>query len=304
MDLQFTLRQFSLLPRFIQTGNGEPRKAHFLGKQEASQVEGKQDQGRKNDNLPPKTSTSKYRSLDSITIGEVEQVIVHYKPQLVPSPAEGWIAKNYFCQIPLKRKGEERPSVVFGRIKTCFPSDGNIQNIEEMEMHFPRMDNVPDVLHLLPDDVALHKPVYSFCIGVKMYLSEQEQTDFSHSENIFIEKGYAPLYNPGYGELLDINEQNYSALPSLYVFGSEWFSSIPDSMQPDIREQIRSLVRWNRMLLNYHPRRYSLQYRSLNDELDFNYGFTEHFLMMPQDTNQALMKLDETFGESFMRGMS
>jgi len=173
-----------------------------------------------------------------------------------------------------------------------------------MEMHFPRMDNVPDVLHLLPDDVALHKPVYSFCIGVKMYLSEQEQTDFSHSENIFIEKGYAPLYNPGYGELLDINEQNYSTLPSLYVFGSEWFSSIPDSMQPDIREQIRSLVRWNRMLLNYHPRRYSLQYRSLNDELDFNYGFTEHFLMMPQDTNQALMKLDETFGESFMRGMS
>ncbi len=88
MDLQFALRQFSLLPRFIQTGNGEPRKAHFLGKQEASQVEGKQDQGRKNDNPPPKTSTSKYRSIDSITIGEVEQVIVHFKPQLVPSPAK------------------------------------------------------------------------------------------------------------------------------------------------------------------------------------------------------------------------
>jgi len=303
MDLQFALRQFSLLPRFIQTGNGEPRKAHFLGKQEASQVEGKQDQGRKNDNPPPKTSTSKYRSLDSITIGEVEQVIVHFKPQLVPSPAEGWITKNYFCQVPLKRKGEERPSVVFGRVKTCFPSDGNVQNIEEMEMNFPQTGAAPDVLHLLPDDIALHKPVYSFCIGVKMYLSEQEQTDFSRSENIFIEKGFAPLYNTGYGDLLDVNEQNHLSLPSLYIFGSEWFATIRDSMQPEIREQLRSLIRWNKNLLNYHPRRYSLQYRSLNEELDFNYGFTEHALMMPQDTNQALIKIEETFAGLFMRAM-
>ena len=303
MDLQFALRQFSLLPRFIQTGNGEPRKAHFLGKQEASPVEGKQDQGRKNDNLPPNRPTGKYRSLDSISIGEVEQVILHYKPQLVASPAEGWIARNYFCQVPLKRKGEERPSVVFGRIKTCFPSDGNVQNIEEAEMYFPRRDATPDIVHLLPDDIALHKPVYSFCIGVKMYLSEQEQVDFSRSENIFIEKGFAPLYNTGYGELLEVNEQNHASQPSLYVFGSEWFASVPDSMQAEIREQLRGLVRWNKTLLNYHPRRYSLQYRSLNDELDFNYGFSEHFLTMPQDTNQALLKLDETFGESFMHGM-
>jgi len=304
MDLQFALRRFSLLPRFIQTGNGEPRKAHFLGKPDASEVERKQDQGRKNDKSPKKPSTGKYRSLESIAIGDVEQVIEHFKPQLVPSVTEGWIAKNYFCQVPLKRKGEERPLVVFGRVKTSFPSEGYPQNIEELEMYFPRSDVEPDVLHLLPDDIALHKPVYSFCIGVKMYLSEAEQFDFSRSENIFIEKGFAPLYNTGYSELFDLNEQNHFAVPSLYVFGSEWFASIPGSLQQDIREQLRNLRRWNEVLLNYHPKRHSLQYRSLNEELDFNFGFTEHYLIMPQDTNQALIKVTEKFGEMFMRGMN
>jgi hypothetical protein len=55
--------------------------------------------------------------------------------------------------------------------------------------------------------------------------------------------------------------------------------------------------------LNYHPQRYSLQHRSLNEELDFNYGFTQHYLLMPQDTNQALTKVDELFTALFMRPM-
>ncbi len=300
MALEISLRRWSLLPRFIQTGNGEPRKAHYLGRRDATPIEGKQDQGRNQDN-PPKKPTGKYRRLDSITLSEVEHVIAHFKPQLIPSPSAEWIARNYFCQIPLKRKGEERPSVVFGRVKTCFPSDGNVQNIEEMEMDFPRSDAAPDVLHLLPDDIALHKPVYSFCVGVKMYLSEQEQVDFSRSENIFIEKGFAPLYNAGYSELLDINEQNQASTLWMVVIGSEWFASISDSMQPEIREQLRNLVRWNKIVLNYHPKRYSLRHRSLNEELDFNYGFTPYYLLMPQDTNQVLMKVDELFGELFKR---
>ncbi len=300
MALEISLRRWSLLlPRFIQTGNGEPRKAHFLGRRDATPVEGKQDQGQNQDNLPKKPNTGKYRSLDSITLSEVEHVIAHFRPQLVLSPSLEWIARNYFCQIPLKRRGEDRPSVVFGRVKTCFPSDGNLQNIEEMEMDFPRPDGAPDLLHVLPYDIALHKPVYSFCVGVKMYLSEQEQMDFARSENIFIEKGFAPLYSTGYGEILDINEQNHASTLWTYVIGSQWFSSIPDSMQPEIREQLRNLVRWNKIVLNYHPKRYSLQHLSLNEELDFNYGFTQHYLLMPQDTNQVLMKVDELFGELF-----
>jgi hypothetical protein len=302
MAMDTLFGRLSLLPRFIQFGNGEPRKAHFLGKKEATPIEGQQDQGGKNDKAPQKPSTNKYRSLESLTIGEVEYVIEQFRAQLVPSPTPEWIAKNYFCQLPLKRKGE-RPSVVFGRVKTCFPSDGNLQNIEEMEMYFPRPEAAPDILHLYPDDIALHKPAYSFCVGVRMYLSESEQMDFSHSENIFIEKGFAPLYTSGYGELLDINEQSLSSMHWLHVFGSEWFATIPDSMQPEIRQKIQDLVRWNKRLLNYHPKRYALRYRSLNDELEFQHGFTEHFLVMPQDTGQVLKKVEENFGEIMMQGM-
>ena len=303
MALDLYVWRWSLLPRFVQTGNGEPRKAHFLGKKEATPVEGQQDQGGKHDPGPGKSGTEKYRRLDSIRIGEVQAAIDAFWPQLVPSPMPEWVARNYFCQLPLNRNGEDRPSAVFGRVKTCFPSDGNVQNIEEMELYFPRSDAPPDLLHLRQDDIALHKPVHSFCVGVKMYLSETEQADFSRSENIFIEKGFAPLYNAGYSELLDLTEQNQLHLPSLYLFGSEWFATIPDSWQPDVKTQIRNLLHWNKVVLNYHPKRYTLQYRSLNDELDYAYGFSEHYLIMPQDTNQVLKKIDEEFEAIFMQGM-
>ena len=303
MTLETALRRFTFLPRFIQTGNGEPRKAHYLGKDEATSIERKQDQGRKNDNTPKKPGTAKYRELTDITLGEVEEVYNHFKDQLIPSPAEAWIAKNYFCQLPLRRKGEDRPPVVFGRVKTCYPSDGHVHNVEEMEMFFPRRDTAPDTLHVRVDDISSQKPTHSFCVGVKFYVSVEEMADFSHSENIFIEKGFAPLYETSYMDLLDINEQNHSALPWLHVIGSGWFASIPDSVQPEIRQQLRNLVRWNKVIFNYHPKRYSLHYRSLNEELDFNYGFSEHFLVAPQDVKGALDKVEATFGEMFMQGM-
>jgi hypothetical protein len=303
MALETALRRFTFLPRFIQTGNGEPRKAHFLGKDEATPIERKQDQGRKNDNAPKKPSTDKYRDLADITLGEVQEVYDHFKDQLVPSPAEGWIAKNYFCQLPLKRKGQDRPPVVVGRVKTCYPGDGYIDNIEELEMHFPRKDAAPDLLHIRLDDVSLQKPTYSFCVGVKLYVSEEEMADFSHSENIFLEKGFAPLYETSYMDLLDVNEQNHSALSWVHVIGSGWFAAIPDSVQPEIRRQLQNLVHWNKVIFNYHPKRYELRYRSLNEELDFNYGFTKHFLLAPQDTDQVLRKVEESFAGLFMQEM-
>ena len=301
MTLATAFRRFTLLPRFIQTGNGEPRKAHFLGRDEATPIDRKQDQGRKNDNAPKKSG--KYRDLADITLGEVEDAYNTFRDQLVPSPAEGWIAKNYFCQLPLKRKGDERPPVVFGRIKTVYPGDNYVDNVEELEMYFPRRDAAPDTLHIRIDDIAVHKPSYSFCVGVKFYVSEEEMADFSQSENIYIEKGFAPLYDTSYLDLLELHEQNQAALPWLSVIGSGWFASIPDSVQPEIRQQLRNLLHWNRTIFNYHPRRYSLHYRTLNEELDFNYGFTEQFLLTPQDSGQVLKKVEESFTGIFMQGI-
>jgi hypothetical protein len=136
-----------------------------------------------------------------------------------------------------------------------------------------------------------------------MYLSDAERDDFRRSENIFVERGFAPLYETGYLDLLDLHEQDHGSLLWLNVIGSEWFNSIPDSVQPEIRERLHDLADWNMLLLNYHPKRYALRYPSLNDELDFIYGFTRHFLISPQDTNQVLQIVDQKFGEIFMQGM-
>src|SRR6185369_14889818 len=120
MTLEIRLRRFSFLPDLIQTGNGESRKAHFLGKKQAASVE-KQDQGQRNDNTPQRQESGKYRSLTSVTLGEVDDAIRHYQAQMVASPLDGWIARNYFCQLPVRQRTEEQSPVIFGRVRTCFP---------------------------------------------------------------------------------------------------------------------------------------------------------------------------------------
>jgi hypothetical protein len=302
MTLEIRLRRFSFLPGLIQTGNGEPRKAHFLGKKQASPVE-KQDQGQQNENPPQNQNTGKYRSLGSVTLGEVDDALRYYLPQMVPSPVEGWIARNYFCELPVRQRTDDQSPVVFGRVKTCFPGDGNVQNVDQMELYFPNVNARPDLLNIRRTEILLQRPVQSYCVGVRMYLSETEMEDFRRSENIFVEKGFAPLYETGYLDLLDLDEQDHASLLWLNVIGSEWFASIPDSVQPEIRERLRALADMNMLLLNYHPKRYALRYLSLNEELDFTYGFTRHFLVMPQDTNQVLHKVNATFEGIFMQAM-
>ena len=300
MTLELRLRRFSFLPAWIQTGNGEPRKAHILGKSEPSTV-GKQDQGGRRNRSPQEQNTGKYRPLTSISLGEVDDALQHFMPQLVPSPVEGWIARNYFCQLPVRQKTGEQSPVIFGRVKTSFPADGNVQNIEQMELYFPNPGAGLDLLNIRRSDIHWQRPIQSYCIGVRMYLSENERDDFSRSENIFVEKGFAPIYETGYLSLLDVHEHNHVSLLWLNVVGSEWFASIPDSVQPEIRERLRDLADWGNVLLNYHPKRYAFHYLSLNDELEFNYGFSKHFLVSPQDTSQVLQKVDEKFGEIFVQ---
>lgn len=301
MTLELRFRKFWFLPNLIQTGNGEPRKAHFLGKKEATPVE-KQDRGQHNDKAPQGQDTGKYRKLTSITLGEVDEALRLFMPQLVVSPTVGWVARNYFCQLPIRQVTEEQSPVVFGRVNSTYPSEGHVQNIEQMEMYFPRFNTPPDLLNIRRNHIDWHRPIQSYCVGVRMYLSETEVQDFSQSENIFIEKGFAPVYENGFLSLLERNEHHDSFL-WLNVIGSQWFADIPESVKPEIRERLHDLVDSGRVLLNYHPRRYSLSLLSLNDELEFSYGFTQHYLIAPQDTNLALQKVDQIFNEIFMRGM-
>ncbi|MGE5374277.1 MAG: hypothetical protein ACM3XO_04405 [Bacteroidota bacterium] len=302
MTLEIHLRRFSFLPGFIQTGNGEPRRAHIVGKNQAQPV-GKQDPRHPNDRSPREQNTGRYRPLTSIGLGEVDDALRYFMPQMVPSPLEGWIARDYFCQLPVRQQTEEQSPLVFGRVRSSYPVEGHAQNIDQMEIYFPTLQTEPDLLNIRRSDISWQLPLHSYCVGVKMYLSEAEMDDFSRSENIFIEKGFAPIYETGYLSLLDMTEQDHSNLLWLNVIGSEWFASIPESVQPEIRVRLRDLVSWTPLILNYHPRRYSLRYPPLNDELDFQYGFTRHFLLTPQDTNQVLQKAGEKFDEIFMHAI-
>jgi len=303
MALDLSLRRFSFLPSFLQTGNGEPRKAHYLRRSDEPSVNKDQEPGGRNGDSPKQPGTAKYRSLSDLTLGEVEEALAYFHPQLVEVTDAEWVAKNYFCQIPLQRTFEERPPIVFGRVGSCYPVSGVRENLEELELHFPHKNSAPDLMHIRYGDISQKKTIQSYYVGVKMYLSEREQMEFSHAERGFLENGFAPLYETGYGDLLDLSERDRPILPWVYVFGSEWFATVTDFMQLEVKQQIQKLLHWNRVVLNFHPRKYLLQYRSLNDELEFNYGFTQHFLLAPQDTEQVLMKVDEKFSEMFMKGM-
>lgn len=294
------LRQFSILPGFVQTGNGEPRKAHFLGKDKATALNGRHDTGGKHDDDPKLPAPGPYRALDTITIGEVDDAHRYLQQQLIASPNEVWIARNYFCSLPLKRKGNGRPSALFGRVKTCYPSEGHVLNVEEMELYFPHKGGAPDVLHLFSDDVALQKPVSSYCVAVQCFLSDQEKADFSLWENSFASRGFMPVYAGDSMLLYEMNAQNQMSFPWLYLIGSEWLAL---NAQVKIRERLRDLVYWNKVVLNYHPRRYSLQFRTLNEELDFNYGYSERVVLTPQSPDQALQKVEEGFAAKFMKGL-
>jgi len=304
MALETILKHSLFLPRFIQTGNDEPRKVHWVGNNESARQN--QDQGgKKNDGGPKKGNSRGYRDLPTITLGEVSDAHRYFASQLTPSPYPGWIAPNYFCMIHLAQNHDDRPPAIFGRVKACYPSDGVIQNIQEMELFIPGKDSKPDVVLLRAEDILPYqnKPVQSDCIRVKFLASPEDAVDFKGHENIFVQRGFVPEFNAGYIDLFDINEHNQAALPWLFVIGSRWFASIPESVQPEIREKLTKLVHWNKLIFNYHPDHVNREIRTLNRELGLKAGFSDIFLYEPETPQQTAKIITESFDRIFQQGV-
>ena len=306
MALETSLRRFSLFSQLAQMGNDEPppsgmkRKLHWVGHK--TQAEQKQESGGKRSEGPPKQKDQRgYRELSSITLSEVNDAHNYYANQLAPSPAPAWIAPNYFCMMHLMPKREDRPPAMFGRVKTSYPSDGYVQNIQELELHLPGKDHIPDLVHLRVNDIlnTPNKPLQSFCVRLKFLLHPDDQAEFSGQENHFVQQGYLPEYSNNYIDLLDIHEHNQAASPWLYVIGSRWFASIPVSMQPEIREKLTKLVHWNKLIFNYHPEYLPHDVRTLNRELGLKAGYTEIFLIEPENPGQTLQIVSKTFDKLF-----
>jgi hypothetical protein len=74
-------------------------------------------------------------------------------------------------------------------------------------------------------------------------------------------------------------------------------------MQPEIREKLTKLVHWNKLIFNYHPERLPREVRTLNRELGFKPGFTEIFLIEPEDAEQTVQIVSKTFDKIFNQPM-
>ncbi|MEP6894891.1 MAG: hypothetical protein ABI986_04715 [Chloroflexota bacterium] len=310
MTFETVLKPFALFPHFAQKGNDEPppsgikRGLHWVGHKDA---ETQPDSGGKHSGKNPQQKDSRgYRDLASITLGEVHDAHQYYADQLIPSPYPAWMAANYFCMIPLARKRTARPPAVFGRVKTCYPSDGYVQNIQELEILLPCKDRIPDIVHLSANDIHItpSKPLQSYCVRVRFLAAPEDMTDFAEHEILFTQHGFLPEFSSNYIDLLEINEHNHTALPWLYVISSRWFASIPVSVQPEIREKLTKLIHWNKLIFNYHPEHLPREVRTLNRELGMKVGYTDRYLIEPEDPSQTVQIVARAFDKIFNQALS
>jgi hypothetical protein len=190
---------------------------------------------------------------------------------------------------------------VFGRITTCYPSDGHVQNIQELELLLPGKGHAPDLIHLRANDILLtpNKPLQSFCMRLRFLIHAEEMAEFNGQDALFMQQGFLPEFNTSYIELLDINEHNHIALPWFYVISSRWFASIPVTVQPEIREKLTKLIHWDKLIFNYHPERLLHEIRTLNRELGFKAGYTDFFLIEPEDPKHIVQIVSKTFDKMF-----
>jgi hypothetical protein len=314
MTFEIAFRRSLLLPHFAQKGDDKTppsgmKRIHWVGDQGPAQPGQDQNQGgNRKENKPDKRDiqtardTRGYRELSSIMLGEVSDAYKYFASQLMPSPYPAWLATNHFCMIDLRPK-RGCPPAMFGRVKTCYPSDGYVQNIQQMEIYFPQRNQAPDVVLLHADEVIHdpHKPPQSYCMRVKVLASPEDIDDFSEFENLFLEQGFLAEYDSSYIDLLDMHEQNQAELPWFYVIGSRWFASIPETVQAEVREQLRNLIHWNKFIFNYHPERLPYEIRSLNRELGYKHGFTEFAFIEPETPSQTAQIVASTFEKMFQQ---
>ena len=303
MTLALSFRRSILQPREISTGNGSPRKVHWVGGKNT--VETNQNHAQHGDNNPGKKPSSGYHSLSDIQIGDVNQAYRNFHPIIAPSLTPGWVAPGYFCAIPLAQTNEHRPSAVFGRVKSCYPADGYVQNIHEMELLFPKPGSEPLELNIRHRDIAFESavPAQSYCARLKIFLSPPEQADFARFEDICLQYGYMPEFISRYVDLVDVNEFNHNDFPDVVVVSSRWFENAREASDGQVYEKLHQLIKWNKTVVNYHPLTSENDARALNRELGFKHGFTDLALIEPETPAQTLEFVSRTFDRIFMQGM-
>jgi len=296
MALEISLRLPVIsLPRVLRAQNDDARQ-HWVG-QASPTSQKKSNQGSQGNKPQGKGNNQGYRALATIRLGEVEEAQKLFEHQLIPA-GENWIGKNCFCTIPLKRIRDGRPPEIFGRVKTCFPSDGHIENIEELEILFPhKVGEPPDIVHIYKEDISQYsqKLTQSYYVCVRFKASDEDAADFAEAASTFSANGFYPEFYSGYYDILEMNELNQPMYPWLYVVGSRWFDAIPDSIHAEIKIKFKEMLHWGKHIFNYHPEWLPNEVNTLNRVLGFKYGFTEQVLIEPGNIEETGIIITRTF---------
>jgi hypothetical protein len=306
MALEISLQGTFNIPRLLRAQSDDSRRDYHWVRHKPDVELGREGPEDQNSNQKDQGRRQKYRPLAEITLGEVDDIYRHYERQLIVGQA-GWIGKDSFCQIPLKRSKDGRPPMVFGRVKTAYPSDGFTDNVEELEVYFPRKDAAPDVLHIHGDEInrVSQKQVQSYFVQVRVLASTEEQVELTEADPVLRTKGFYPVFESGYLDLLEMTTQNQFEYPWMYVIGSRWFASVPESLQAEVLGRLKEMVAWGKQVFNYHPEWLTKEINALNRALGYKFGFTPVVLTEPGNAHETAFIVARTFEqEIFFKPMA
>jgi hypothetical protein len=305
MAFEISLRPPFSLPRLLRAHADEPEQGYHWVGQTHETSQGSAEPGTQGEDPQGKKGKKGHRPLSSIKSYEVDEVSRAFAPQLVRSPLDGWIARNHFCRVHLKSQMGRRPPVVFGRVKSCYPEEGHAENVQEFDLLFPNRNVEPDVIHLQAGMVNFRapQPVESFCLRVRFLFLAEERAEFQNREGSFLAEGFQPEIRDDYLELMEMNEQNQSSHPWLYVIGSRWLTSVPDFRYDVILGRLREMLGWGKRIVNYHPGWLPKEVHSVNRALGLKYKLSKYYLTEPENPEDGANALKIEFGEMFNQGL-
>jgi hypothetical protein len=145
--------------------------------------------------------------------------------------------------------------------------------------------------------------VQSHYLHVQFKASEEDAAEFEGSDLLFHANGFHLESDYGYYDLLEMNEQNQSVYPRLYVISSRWLASIPDSRYFEVTNRLKEMLGWGKLIFNYHPDWLPKEIHPLNKALGLKYRLSKHYLTEPETPEEAAKVLTLEFNEKFKQGL-
>jgi hypothetical protein len=117
--------------------------------------------------------------------------------------------------------------------------------------------------------------------------------------------GFYPEFGSSYLDILEMTAQTQSVYPWMYVIGSRWFASVPESLQAEVSGKLKEMVAWGKQVFNYHPDWLANEISTLNRALGYKFGFTPVVLTEPGNAHETAFIVARTFErEIFFKPMA